>query len=166
MKRLFITAFAKSKFALALSVLMFSLGVLPRPMNWFVWNPTPSIPRGLYRVVEEGDVVALTLEDDLRWVRERGYTAPGAYLLKRRVAGQGASFCSSAEGLAIGGRHYQRLDVDTHGRVMPRTALGCSTVSDDHLIVAGDHPRSVDSRYFGPISTHYVAHYLEPVWTY
>ena len=46
----------------------------------------------------------------------------------------------------------------------PRHNAGCHVLGPDELIVVGTHPRSYDSRYFGPLARSAVTGVCEAVW--
>lgn len=133
----------------------------------FVYNTTVSVPEGLYRRASPNSpYVAVRLPERLRWLAARGYVAPDAYLLKRIAARAGDTICVRPDGLWVGANAYPTRAQDGVGRRLPRLSLGCQTLRDGELILVAEHPRSLDSRYFGPLSTNDVAFHVEPVWTF
>lgn len=114
------------------------------------FNPTPSLPKGIYRLApglpEKNDLVSFCLEGEFAELAlERGYLEPGSCpsglrpLLKRLAALPGDSVDSSA---------FLIRAVDSHGRSMP-SALLPGVVPPGMALVLADHPGSFDSRYFG-----------------
>lgn len=116
----------------------------------FRFNPTPSLPKGVYRIVpgapEKNDFVSFCLEGEFAELAlERGYLEPGSCpsglrpLLKRLAALPGDSVDPSA---------FPTRSVDSHGRSMS-PALVSGVVPSGMALVLADHPGSFDSRYFG-----------------
>ena len=114
------------------------------------FNPTPSLPKGIYRlasgVPEKNDLVSFCLEGEYAELAlERGYLEPGSCpsglrpLLKRLAALPGDSVGPSA---------FPIRSVDSHGRSMS-PALLPGVVPSGMALVLADHPGSFDSRYFG-----------------
>lgn len=114
------------------------------------FNPTPSLPKGVYRIVpgtpEKNELVSFCLEGAFAELAlERGYLEPGSCpsglrpLLKRLAALPGDSVDPSA---------FPMCSVDSHGRSMP-PALVPGVVPPGMVLVLSDHPGSFDSRYFG-----------------
>lgn len=135
------TLFAVLWLALALA-LVFSAGLR--------FNPTPSLPKGIYRIVpgapEKNDFVSFCLEGEFAELAlERGYLEPGSCpsglrpLLKRLAALPGDSVDPSA---------FPIRSVDSHGRSI-LSALVPGVVPPGMALVLADHPGSFDSRYFG-----------------
>ena len=114
------------------------------------FNPTPSLPKGIYRLTPEtparGDLVSFCLEGEFAELAlERGYLEPGSCpsglrpLLKRLAALPGDSIDPSA---------FPLRSVDSHRRSISPFQLPRVVPSDMALVLA-DHPGSFDSRYFG-----------------
>ena len=114
------------------------------------FNPTPSLPKGVYRLApgapEKGDLVSFCLEGQFAELAlDRGYLEPGSCpsglrpLLKRLAGLPGDSVDPSA---------FPIRSVDSHGRSMP-PALLPGVVPPGMALVLADHPGSFDSRYFG-----------------
>ena len=113
-------------------------------------NPTPSLPKGIYRVVSgvpaKGDLVAFCLEGEFAQLAlERGYLEPGSCpsglrpLLKRLSGLPGAGVNPYASPICT---------EDSHGRPMS-AALTPGVIPSGMALVLADHPGSFDSRYFG-----------------
>ena len=135
------TLFAVLWLALALA-LVFGAGLR--------FNPTPSLPKGVYRIVpgapEKNDFVSFCLEGEFAELAlERGYLEPGSCrsglrpLLKRLAALPGDSVDPYSLPICA---------VDSHGRPMS-PALAPGVVPPGMALVLADHPGSFDSRYFG-----------------
>ena len=95
------------------------------------FNPTPSLPKGIYRLApgapEKNDLVSFCLEGEF------------AELLKRLAALPGDFVDPSA---------FPIRSVDSHGRSIS-PALLPGVVPPGMALVLADHPGSFDSRYFG-----------------
>lgn len=119
------------------------------------FNPTPSLPKGVYRIVSgdpapinfvRGDLVSFCLEGEFAELAlERGYLEPGSCpsglrpLLKRLAALPGDFVDPYSSPICA---------VDSHGRSMS-PALVPGVVPSGMALVLADHPGSFDSRYFG-----------------
>ena len=112
-------------------------------------NPTPSLPKGIYRILpgspQKGDLVSFCLDGDYAALaRERGYLEAGSCpsglrpLLKRLEGLPGDVVPSDLP--------FQTLD--SHGRPMP-SVLQSGLIPPGMALVLADHPGSFDSRYFG-----------------
>ena len=114
------------------------------------FNPTPSLPKGIYRIVpgtpEKSELVSFCLEGEFAELAlERGYLEPGSCpsglrpLLKRLAALPGGS---------VDPHSHPICALDSHGRSMT-PALVPGVVPPGMALVLADHPGSFDSRYFG-----------------
>ena len=114
------------------------------------FNPTPSLPKGMYRLApgapEKNDLVSFCLEGEFAELAlERGYLEPGSCpsglrpLLKRLAALPGDSVEPSA---------FPIRSVDSHGRSISPVLMP-GVVPPGMALVLADHPGSFDSRYFG-----------------
>ena len=114
------------------------------------FNPTPSLPKGIYRLApgapEKNDLVSFCLEGEFAELAlERGYLEPGSCpsglrpLLKRLAALPGDFVDPSA---------FPIRSVDSHGRSIS-PALLPGVVPPGMALVLADHPGSFYSRYFG-----------------
>ena len=140
------TLFALLWLALTLA-LVFSAGLR--------FNPTPSLPKGIYRIVSgapapkdfvRGELVSFCLEGEFAELAlERGYLEPGSCPsglrpLLKRLAG--------LPGDPVDPYSLPICAVDSHGRPMS-PALAPGVVPPGMALVLADHPGSFDSRYFG-----------------
>ena len=114
------------------------------------FNPTPSLPKGIYRIVpgtpEKNELVSFCLQGEFAELAlERGYLEAGSCpsglrpLLKRLAALPGDFVDPSV---------FPTRSVDSHGRPMS-PALAPGVVPPGMALVLADHPGSFDSRYFG-----------------
>ena len=119
---------------------------------WLLANTTPSEPRGLY----VGESVAPAVG---RLVAFRPPAVARPYagrtpILKAVAAGPGDTVCTTSGRLVINGRERAPIArVDHAGRPLP-CWMGCRTLQAGELFLFSDRvPNSLDSRYFGLVST-------------
>jgi conjugative transfer signal peptidase TraF len=145
-------------------------------------NDTPSMPRGLWRLVadgaplRDGEFVTLCPPDTppVRLGAGRGYippgSCPGGYepLVKPIAAKAGDCVAVSTAGVTVNGRPVPGtapLAHDSAGRPLhafsPET---CTVPSGDVWVLSGHDPRSFDSRYFGAVPAANVLGVARPVW--
>jgi len=140
-------------------------------------NSSSSLPIGLYRVASGPDATLVEFcpaEPFASVANARGYrqagTCPdgGAPLMKPVVARAGDWVQVSARGLSVNGRaiqHSAPLLKDTAGRPLTSWPVGTYRVQPGTVWVVSDyHPRSFDSRYFGPISEALIRNRLRPLF--
>jgi conjugative transfer signal peptidase TraF len=142
---------------------------------------TPSVPRGFYLqtgdAVEVGRLVTFCPPEDVAaYALERGYlhrgSCPGGVepLGKYVLAAEGDTVTLNEDGLAVNGRAVPHSAVyarDVMGRELMHYAFGEHVVGEDSLFAfSGHHPRSFDSRYFGPVPESSVRGVLRPLWTF
>lgn len=137
-----------------------------------IWNATPSMPLGLYWLSpgappDKGLLVAFPIPPSVRaLVAARHYLPARALLLKRVVASEGDEVCAQGGVLSIEGAPLGAiLTEDSAGRPLPRYD-GCGPLPAGLLFVASPHPKSFDSRTFGPIPTAAVRGTVTPLWTF
>jgi conjugative transfer signal peptidase TraF len=129
-------------------------------------NTSPSLPMGLYITTADAGanmVEFCPVEPFATFAIVRGYRDPGACrdgaapLLKPIVAKPGDVVELSARGISVNGALLSNtapLSKDTKGRPLEAWPFGRYIVASETVWVASSyHPRSFDSRYFGPIST-------------
>jgi conjugative transfer signal peptidase TraF len=139
-------------------------------------NPTMSEPIGLYvrTAAPSANMVEFCPPEPFAGIsRSRGYRAPGncpdgaAPLLKAIVAQSGDVVELSAAGMSVNGTPLPNTApraMDSDGRLLPRWPLGSYVVSAGMVWVASTyHPRSFDSRYFGPIAVASIRNRLNPL---
>ena len=137
-----------------------------------IWNRTPSLPLGVYLRSPDaragyGDLVALRVPPNVRQlVHERHYLPGGSLLIKPVAAVAGDEVCVRRGLLTINGTPFGRiLTRDSAGRELP-TFAGCGVLPDGQVFLASHHPRSFDSRSFGPVDVHALQGTVTPLWTY
>jgi len=140
-------------------------------------NSSPSLPVGLYQVASGHDATLVEFcpaEPLASLANARGYrqagTCPdgGSPLMKPVVARAGDSVQVSARGLSVNGKAVPNsapLPKDTAGRPLTSWPVGTYRVQPGTVWVVSDyHPRSFDSRYFGPISEALIRNRLRPLF--
>ena len=130
------------------------------------FNPTPSLPKGIYRLAPglpaKNDLVSFCLEGEFAELAlERGYLESGSCpsglrpLLKRLAALPGDSVDPST---------FPIRSVDSHGRSIS-PALIPGVVPPGMALVLADHPGSFDSRFFGFVPLDSLQR-IEPVFVF
>lgn len=141
---------------------------------------TPSVPRGLYLYtddpIEVGRLATFCPPPDAAaYALARGYLrrgpCPGGVepLGKYVLAVPGDTVAISPEGIRVNGTEVPNSAVhhrDRIGRELPHFAFGEHIVGPDSLFMfSGHHPRSFDSRYFGPVPASSIISAARPLWT-
>ncbi len=141
-------------------------------------NTSPSLPVGLYITSADHNanlVEFCPAEPFATLAIVRGYRDPGACqdgaapLLKPVVAKSGDEVELSPRGISVNGAllpNTAPISKDTKGRPLEAWHLGRYLVAPETVWVASSyHPRSFDSRYFGPLSTAAIRSRLKPFLT-
>jgi type IV secretory pathway protease TraF len=151
---------------LVLSIFVVVWGWRDRPM--LIYNPSPSLPPGLYvrdlgrRPWQVGDLVVLETPDVLKASLPKGYE--GKPLLKEIAALPGMVACWDAEAMVV--RRETGAAWYPYHPVHPRLqALGCQVLGTEEMLITGRHAQSHDSRYTGPVSTTLLRFRVWPLWT-
>lgn len=149
---------------LILTMTTISLGSLVAAawLSGFRINTTPSMPLGIYRVVDgppqRGDIVALC--PPAFWGglgKSRGYTGDGLcpdgsrQLLKFLVGIEGDNICVGPEGITVNGTpqpYSARQTQDRHGRSIA-SLLESGVIPPEQVLVLAPVSWSFDGRYFG-----------------
>jgi len=164
------------------------LGVAAAALSGLVRiNISASLPRGLYLAIPRGWLGRAPARGDLVLVcapaaggelaRRRGYLGNGpcgagaaggaAALGKVVLAVAGDEVTVGAAGLAVNGRPVaasRTLPCDARGRPLAHVPFGTWRIAPGELwLFAPYHPRSYDSRYFGPVAAAAVRGWLMPV---
>jgi conjugative transfer signal peptidase TraF len=145
-------------------------------------NSTPSMPRGLWRVVandtalRHGEIVTICPPDTkvIRLGAARGYIpagrCPGGYepLVKPIAATADDEVAVSVAGVTVNGQPVPgtaQLVHDSAGRPLLPFPTGTYHVPPGQVwLLSGHDPRSFDSRYFGPVPVANVQGVARPVW--
>ena len=157
--------------ALAIAILFWGASILGIRVN-----ASPSLPVGLYQVTSGPDATLVEfcpVEPFASIANARGYRQAGncpdggSPLMKPVVARAGDSVRLSETGVAVNGMAIQNsapLLKDTAGRPLRPWPVGTYVVQPGTIWVVSDyHPRSFDSRYFGPVSVALIRNRLRPL---
>jgi conjugative transfer signal peptidase TraF len=137
---------------LALAMLLVSPHAAPGAL---VFNSTPSVPVGLYRIEAaswaRGDLVAVRPGARLAEILARLHILePGRLLLKRVAAASGDAVCRNGGDISVNGRlAASARDADSRGKMLPVWA-GCQRLGAHQVLLLGEVSASFDGRYFGP----------------
>ncbi len=146
-------------------------GLTPMPIK-LIWNASASAPIGLYTIDFDGsfevtDLVAVEAPEPLAtFLADRGYLPKGVPLMKRVLAVSGQTVCRTnfiitVDGIEVG----TALARDRAGRDLP-VWQGCRRVHTGEVFLMNWEVRdSLDSRYFGVISTDQIIGRAVPLWT-
>jgi conjugative transfer signal peptidase TraF len=138
----------------------------------YVWNLTPSVPRGLY-AVEPPHCLRVTALVVVRppgplasLLDHGGYLPRGVPLLKRILALSGQTVCRIGTQINVDGiAAAPARERDGRGRTLP-SWQGCRVIGHDEVFLMNwDEPDSLDGRYFGPLPKAAVIARAVPLWT-
>lgn len=164
---------------LTLSISLFVLSIVLRVGGFYI-NTTPSLPVGLYRIVEKpvlkGAYVAFCppQSDVFDWAVARGYInqgeCPGGYgqLLKRVHAVAGDTVLINEIGITVNGQwlpNSAQVKTDAFGAVLPQYRLNAVLGESEYLLLSDLNPHSFDARYFGVIDQAQIVHVVRPAIT-
>ena len=142
---------------------------LPNALGYCL-NLTPSEPVGIYRLVAGGAGRGV-----LVWLKQPAgptasilhrYAPVNIPLIKRVAAVGGDVVQVGAHGVRIDGTLWPDsapLERDAEGRLIQHYPFGTYRVRSSQLWVMSEHPRGIDSRYFGPIAKLSVISRLIPI---
>ena len=138
----------------------------------YVWNLTPSVPRGLYAVEPPRCLCVTTLvvvrpPPPLAALLDHGgYLPRGVPLLKRIFALSGQTVCRIGAQITVDGiAAAPARERDGRGRPLP-SWQGCRIIGNDEVFLMNwDESDSLDGRYFGPLPKVAVIARAFPLWT-
>ncbi len=138
----------------------------------YVWNLTPSVPRGLYAVEPLRSLRVTTLVTVqpppalASLLDHGGYLPRGVPLLKRILALSGQTVCRIGSQITVDGiAAVPARERDGRGRPLP-SWQGCRVIGHDEVFLMNwDEPDSLDGRYFGPLPMTTVIARAVPLWT-
>jgi conjugative transfer signal peptidase TraF len=169
---------------LATTVATVGLVVLGAHASGLHINTSHSMPLGVWIAVADkqvpplaGEAIAVCLPEAWgRFAMARGYISAGKCpggaepVLKQVLAVPGDTVRVDADGLAVNDKpiaNTKPLSVDAAGRPLRAFPAGTYVVRWGDVWVAGDgNPRSMDSRYFGPVAAADVVARLQPLVTF
>lgn len=164
---------------LTLSISLFVLSIVFRIGGIYI-NTTPSLPVGLYRVVDEpvtkGTYVAFCppQRDVFDWAVARGYINAGnclggyGQLLKRVHAVAGDTVLIDQSGITVNGEllpNSAPIHTDAYGAALPQYRFNAVLGESEFLLLSDLNPHSFDARYFGVIERAQMVHVVRPVVT-
>jgi conjugative transfer signal peptidase TraF len=120
--------------------------------RWVRLNLSPSVPCGLYRLtaihapLTRGTLVVLPVP-----ARVRPWQAAWVPLLKPIAGVAGDVVCHTEHTLFVHGTDFGPVYQVAHGQPLPQIAEGCLRVQEGDVFLASPAPKSLDSRYFGPV---------------
>jgi conjugative transfer signal peptidase TraF len=138
----------------------------------YIWNLTPSGPRGLYaveppRCLHVTTLVVVRPPPPLGSLLDHsGYLPLGVPMLKRIFAVSGQTVCRIGTHINVDGIvAAPARERDGRGRPLP-SWQGCHVISNDEVFLMNwDEPDSFDGRYFGPLPVTAVVARAVPLWT-
>jgi type IV secretory pathway protease TraF len=129
---------------------------------------TPSLPVGLYwrlglpTTLVRGITVELTPPDRLFTVLPQATRPRVTTMLKQVGAVEGEEVCWNEGAMIAAGQTWTRYP--TH--LLAAGLVGCRTLEPDEVVLVGEHPRSCDSRDFGPVHRGHILGAVIPLWTW
>jgi conjugative transfer signal peptidase TraF len=150
---------------------------LHAPAARWVFNPSDSVPRGLYRiesagkggdVLHVGDIVLARLPPEAAALAaQRGYLPERIPLLKRIGAMAPQAVCMAQRTVYVDDVPVALArTADGLGRSLPLWSHCRALRAGELFLLSATNPASFDSRYFGPIDTAAVLGRAQPMWTW
>ena len=140
----------------------------------WMYNTTPSIPTGLYRLhrdaelrpLKAGDIAVYAIPTPvIDLVIERRYLDPTHAIMKPVVAVPGDHVCTDKREVIVNGTSYGAIrKADSAGRPLPWFRF-CGTVTEEVIFTFTRDDRSFDSRHYGPVPREAVIARATPLWT-
>lgn len=161
----------------ALVALLIAVGLLllalrpPADLKLIIYNPTPSVPEGLYiRTFElpaKGQLILFKVPDAVRDYSLSTYDKePLNYFIKPVLGAGGDNICSEDGIFKINGEPFAEATTkDRAGHDVP-VWEECRELSSDEFFVFSDRVSySFDSRHYGPVHGSAVIGVFRPLWT-
>lgn len=175
-KEVLLRALARGALGIALGI---AIGVSVSAALGLLINTSRSLPRGIYRTIDGkwslgSYVLFCSPESAGHLARSRGYLhsgpCPGGVVpLGKIVVAVGGNLVEVGRtAIAVNGvpiPHSAPRDRDDQGRRLPTTRGRTFRLGPDQVWLYAPHPRSFDSRVFGPVSVSSIRAVLVPVWT-
>lgn len=123
----------------------------------FIYNASDSVPRGWYVVeaapqLHVGDVVVVRLSRDVAALAaQRHYLPRGVPLIKSVAAVAPQHVCVDIGSVRVDGKLVGQARVMDSSGLPLAPWTGCRQLVANEVFLAGTHPASFDSRYFGPV---------------
>lgn len=160
---------------IAAGILAFSGGLyvaLAKPAPWIVYNHSPSMPIGFYRLTNDratrGAIVMFQPPPKAtRYAYRRWDQPPKETFLKPVAAMAGDHVCEGGGQLSINGQHAARVvSADPTGLRLPHWR-GCRAMDQGELFTLTTRvSRSFDGRYYGPIHHDEIIGVYKPLWLF
>jgi conjugative transfer signal peptidase TraF len=143
------------------------------PLPLYIWNASPSVPIGLYRLrpaknLSVTELLAIAPPKQLAaFLDLNGYLPFGVPMLKRVLALPGQNVCRrgisiSVDDIPVG----EARNRDARGRPLPEWQ-GCHVVGEGEIFLMNwQSSDSLDGRYFGFLPASSVIGRAVPVWTF
>ena len=137
------------------------------------YNTSSSIPKGFYiktfsgGELEKGEIVVFDPPLEIaQYANERGYLPGGISMMKKVAATEGDDVKIIDGSFLAAGECYGELSSeDSSGRSLePYPYDDNYKVAKGEFIAVGTHPRSWDSRYYGPIPTDRIKARVRPLY--
>jgi conjugative transfer signal peptidase TraF len=159
-------------FAATIAATALLLSTIGDTQPFYIWNASPSVPVGLYRLqpVEHlavTELVAIRPPEPLAsFLDLNGYLPLGLPMLKRVLALPGQTVCRTGLTVSVDSVEMgQARERDGRGRPLP-SWQGCLAVTANEVFVmnwqSGD---SLDGRYFALLPASAIIGHALPVWT-
>ena len=140
--------------------------------TYFIWNASPSVPIGLYRLQPTGNLFVTELvaiqppEPSAKFLADGGYLPRGIPMLKRVLALPGQTVCRDQLSITVDKIEMgEARERDSGGRPLP-VWQGCRGVADGEVFLMNwQSADSLDGRYFGVLPTTAIVGRAEPLWT-
>jgi conjugative transfer signal peptidase TraF len=152
-------------------VVLVSATLIAKPTAKYLWNASPSVPIGLYRLKPIGSLVVTELvavqppERLATWLADDGYLPRGVPMLKRVLALPGQIVCRQGFTITIDAIEIGlALERDRQGRPLPAWQ-GCHVIVQGEVFLMNRQSEdSLDGRYFGALPTAAIVARAEPLW--
>lgn len=141
------------------------------PTKRLVFNATQSAPIGFYWLrpgpPEVGELALVRPPAELaRWMAMRRYVPVNVPLIKQVAAVEGQVVCVRGGVVSIDGDpRGKTLTRDVIGRPLSSSSV-CRALRPGEVFFLNAEPRSLDSRYFGPLPRRCAVGRVTPLWTW
>jgi type IV secretory pathway protease TraF len=136
--------------------------------HWIQYNISPSAPLGFYRLtalpapLPVGTLIVFPVPAMMRpW-----WPFSWVPLLKPVAAVAGDEVCIEEGWLRVVGTWYGPVLTEAHRKPLPQCWTGCRTIAEGEVFLASQEPRSIDSRYFGPVPVAMLTAQALPLFTW